>query len=70
MASLSKLWKSFFYLGDTIEDRGGAANSAIRRIRSGWSKFRHLAFLLASGGFALGAKGKLYSDVYIVLCCK
>ena len=58
MARLLKLWKSFCYLGDTIGARRGVLGSAIRRIRSGWFKFRDLVPLLASGGLPSGAKGR------------
>ena len=50
-----------FYLGDTVETRGGAAASVTARIKSGCSKFRDLAPSLASKGLLLRAKGRLYS---------
>ena len=34
------------YLGDTIGDRGGAADIVITRIRGGWIKFRDSMLLL------------------------
>ena len=54
-----KLW--IFFLDDTTGARVGVADSAITKIKSGWSKHRDLAPLLASRGLALGAKGRLHS---------
>lgn len=38
----------------------GAADNAIPKIRSGWSRFRDLASLLVSRGLPLVGKGRLY----------
>ena len=40
--------KTFCYLGDTVEARGGAFDSVIARIRSGWNKFKDLVPVLAN----------------------
>ena len=53
--------ENFCYLGDTLGARGGAFDSAITRIKTGWHKFRDLMLLLASRGLPLGAKDRLYS---------
>ena len=56
------------YPDDTKGVRGDAVDSIITRIRSGRSKFRDLVPLLASKGLPLGAKDRLYSDMYLALC--
>ena len=49
------------YLNDTIIARGGATNSAMKRIRSGWCKFTDLMTMLASRGLPLEVKDRSYS---------
>ena len=53
--------EKFCYPADTIGARGDTADSAITRIRCGWSKFRDLMPLLASRGLPFQAKCRLYS---------
>ena len=53
--------EKFCCLGDTIGAIGGAGDSVMTRIRTGWSKFRDLMPMLASKGLPLKAKGALYS---------
>ena len=64
--SLEIVWK-FCYLVDSIGDRGGAFDSPIPRIRSGWCKVRDLVSLLASRGLSLGAKGRLYFACVLIV---
>ena len=40
---------------------GDAAHSVTKRIKSWWSKFKKLVSLLASRGFPLEAKGRIFS---------
>ena len=40
--------KSFCYLGDTLDEDGGADLAPTARIRNGWMKFRELLPLLTS----------------------
>ena len=61
MVSLFEIVEKLCYLGDTIGDRRGVLASVIRKIRSGWCKFRDLVPLLASTSLPLGAKDRLYS---------
>ena len=58
--------EKFFHFGYTIGTRGGVFDSVITNIRSGWSKFRVLVPFLASKGFLLGTKYRLYSVLHIV----
>ena len=53
--------KKCYYFGDPIGSRRGAVDSVITKIRSGWSKFRDVVPLLASGNLPLGAKHGLHS---------
>ena len=53
--------EKFCCLGDIIGARGGAFDSVITSISSGWFKFKDLVSMLASRGLSLGAKGRLYS---------
>ena len=50
----------FCYFGDTIGTRGDVFGSVITRNKRRWCKFRYLVRLLASRGFPLGVKGRLY----------
>ena len=50
----------FCYLGDMISAGGGAGESLVSRIRSGWKKFRELLPLLTSRGFSLRTKGHVF----------
>ena len=56
--------EKFCYIGDTKGALKSTADSVIKRIRSGYSKFRDLVAFLVSRGFPLKAKGRLYS-VYV-----
>ena len=50
----------FCYLGDLISSGGGCSESIVARVRTGWKKFRELLPLLATKGFSLHTKGRLY----------
>ena len=48
-----------FYLSNTIDDRGGAFDSAIiTMIRNGWCNFKDSLHFLAGRGFPLPAKDR------------
>ena len=51
----------FCYLGDTINSGGGNDIAAIRRVRSGWNKFRELLPLLTLKEMPLKQRSKLYT---------
>ncbi len=53
---------TFCYLGDMISAGGGAEESSIARIRSGWKKFRELLPVLTSRNFSLCTKGKVFNS--------
>ena len=59
-----------FYLDGAIVARGGATDSVITKIRSGWYKLTDLVPLFASRGLPLEAKGRLYSACVRTLCYK
>ena len=50
----------FCYLGDMLDDGGGAVSSSITRARCGWKKFRDLLPLLGSKAVSLRVKRLLY----------
>ena len=50
----------FCYLGDMISADGGAEQSSVTRIRSGWKKFRELLPLLTSRVISLRTKGRVF----------
>ena len=50
----------FCYLGDMIGKGGGAVEAVRYRVRCAWGKFNEIRPLLASRGFPLKLKGKLY----------
>ena len=54
--------KSFCYLGDTLDEHGGADLVATARIRNGWMKFRDLLPYLTSRAPPLEMKGRVYSS--------
>ena len=51
----------FCYLGDTINSGGGNDIAAIRRVRSGWKKFRELSPMLTLKEMPLKQRSKLYT---------
>jgi hypothetical protein len=50
----------FCYLGDMIQDCGGAAAAVRARVRCAWAKFRELMPVLTCRGASLILKGKIY----------
>ena len=46
--------KSFCYLGDILNEDGGADLAATARIRNGWMKFRELLPILTSRALPAG----------------
>ena len=51
----------FCYLGDMIEDGGGATAAAKTRVKCAWAKFRQLMPVLTCRGASLVLKGKIYT---------
>jgi len=49
------------YLEDIISTGGGAGESSVTRVRSGWKKFRELLQLLTLRGLSLQTKGYFYA---------
>ena len=52
----------FCYLGDKLCAVGGAEESLVVRVRSGWKKFRELLPLLTLKGLSLHIRDKLYAS--------
>ena len=50
---------SFCYLGDMLEEEGGAERAVITRIGKGWSKFRELAPLMCAKSTPMALRSKL-----------
>ena len=50
----------FCYLGDMIENCGGASAAVTVRVRCAWAKFRELMQVLTCRGASLRLKGKIY----------
>ena len=48
----------FCYLGDAIEDGGGAEEATRARVKCAWSKFKELAPILTTRGESLKLTGK------------
>ena len=53
--------KTFCYLGDTLDAKGGADSAIKARIRSGWRKFRELSPFLTSKAPSHKLKGMVYT---------
>ena len=51
----------FCYLGDVLNDEGGSSMVSIKRVRSGWKKFRELSGVLTNKKVALRLKGRIYA---------
>ena len=52
----------FCYLGDVIGAGGGAEESSIARVRSGWKKFRELLSISTSRVLSLAMKGRVFEE--------
>ena len=52
----------FCYLGDVIGACGGAEESVIERVRSGWKKFRELLSISTSRVLSLATKGRVFEE--------
>ena len=48
------------YLGDILSQEGGCEHAILKRIQTGWLKFRELSSLLIGKGMSLRAKGIIY----------
>ena len=59
----------FCYLGDVIGAGGGAEESSIARIRSGWMKFRELLSILTSRVLLLPRREEYLKNLSGVLFC-
>jgi hypothetical protein len=60
----------FCYLGDIIEEEGGADGAIAGRIAKGWGKYKMLSPLLGSSSILRSVKGKLYiQHVLEAVCC-
>ena len=51
----------FCYLGDMLSQEGGCEHAILKRIQTGWLKFRELSGLLIGKGTSLRAKGIIYT---------
>ena len=54
----------FCYLGDVIGAGGGAEESSIARVRSGWKKFRELLPILTSRLISLTTRGRVFEEFF------
>ena len=50
----------FCYLGDMLSQKGGCEHVILKRIQTGWLKFRELSSLLIGKGMSLKSKGIVY----------
>ena len=48
------------YLGDMLSQEGGCEHAILKRIQTGWLKFRELSGLLIGKGMSLRSKGIIY----------
>ena len=51
----------FCYLGDMLSQEGGCEHAILKRIQTGWLKFRELSGLLIRKGTSLRSKGIIYT---------
>ena len=49
------------YLGDMLSQKGGCEHAILKRIQTGWLKFRELSSLLIGKGMSLKSKGIIYT---------
>ena len=49
------------YLGDMLSQEGGCEHAILKRIQTGWLKFRELSGLLIGKGMSLKSKGIIYT---------
>ena len=49
------------YLGDMLSQEGGCEHAILKRIQTGWLKFRELSGLLIGKGMGLKSKGIIYT---------
>ena len=49
------------YLGDMLSQEGGCEHAILKRIQTGWLKFRELSRLLIGKGMSLKSKGIIYT---------
>ena len=49
------------YLGDMLSQEGGCENAILKRIQTGWLKFRELSGLLIGKGMSVRSKGIIYT---------
>ena len=50
-----------YYLGDMLSQEGGCEHAILKRIQTGWLKFRELSGLLIGKGMSLKSKGIIYT---------
>ena len=51
----------FCYLGDMLSQEGSCEHAILKRIQTGWLKFRELSGLLIGKGMSLRSKGIIYT---------
>ena len=51
----------FCYLGDMLSQEGGCEHAILKRIQTGWLKFRELSGLLIGKGMSLRSKGIIHT---------
>ena len=51
----------FCYLGDMLSQEGDCEHAILKRIQTGWLKFRELSGLLIGKGLSLRSKGIIYT---------
>ena len=49
------------YLGDMLSQEGGCEHAILKRIQTGWLKFRELSGLLIGKGMSMRSKGIIYT---------
>ena len=53
--------EEFCYLGDMLSQEGGCEHAILKRIQTGWLKFRELSGVLIGKGMSVKSKGIIYT---------
>ena len=54
----------FCYLSDMLSQEGGCEHAILKRVQTGWLKFRELSGLLIGKGMSLKSKGIIYNNMH------
>ena len=52
-----------YYLGDMLSQDGDCKHAILKRIQTGWLKFKELSGLLIGKGMSLKSKGIIYTSI-------